>query len=476
MPPRKKTAAGRRPTRVLLVKAHHDDPSIRQVTHPLGIMYVAACLKRDYGHDVRIFDMRVNGFDYARLEEEIRSFSPDIVGISALTSETGSMDKIAACAKKVNHGTPVILGGPHATAYGDQSITSPDIDYGVVGEGEITAGRLIERLTAKRDVDDLKGLVFRRDGNVVNTGRAELVENLDDLPPPAYDLIPIGEYKKFYRFSRTGRGDYMCIFSSRACPYRCIYCHNIFGKKFRARSAESLVSEIRHLYDRYGIREFEILDDIFNFDRKRVLEFCDRVVESGMNITLAFPNGLRGDLLDEEQLRKLKQAGTIYIALAIETASVRMQKVIRKNINIEKVRRNIEIARSLRIHSHGFFMMSLPGETLEEMKMTVDFILSSKLHTFNLFMAMPFEGTEMGRMAREMGRDVVTDFSQDYYTRKFVNLTDVPGDVINEIRRNVLLRFYANPVRIYNIMRDFPGDASPLRLAKLFFRRMLWKT
>ena len=464
------------PTRVLLVKAHHNDPSIRQVTHPLGVMYVAACLKRDYGHDVRIFDMRVNGFDYARLEEEIRSFSPDIVGISALTSETGSMDKIAACAKKVNHGTPVILGGPHATAYGDQSIRSPDIDYGIVGEGEITAGRLIERLMADRDVDDLKGLVFRRDGNVVTTGRAEFYENLDDLPPPAYDLIPIGEYKKFFRFSRTGSNDYMCIFSSRACPYRCIYCHNIFGKKFRARSAESLVSEIRHLHDRYGIREFEILDDIFNFDRKRVLEFCDRVVESGMKITLAFPNGLRGDLLDEEQLRKLKQAGTIYISLAIETASPRLQKVIRKNINLEKVRRNIEITRSLHIHSHGFFMMSLPGETLEEMKMTVDFILRSKLHTFNLFMAMPFEGTEMGRMAREMGRDVITDFSQDYYTRKFVNLTDVPEDVINGIRRNVLLRFYANPMRVYDIMRDFPGDANPLRLAKLFLRRMLWKT
>ena len=476
MPPRNKTTAEHSPTRVLFVKAHHNDPSIRQVTHPLGVMYVAACLKRDYGHELRIFDMRVNGFDYSRLEEEIRSFSPDIVGISGLTSETDSMEKIAARAKKVNHRTPVILGGPHATAYAEQSITSSDIDYAVVGEGEITAGRLIERLITGRDVDDLQGLVFRRKGKVVSTGYAEFYENLDDIPPPAYDLIPIGEYKKFYRFSRTGKGDYMCIFSSRACPYRCIYCHNIFGKKFRSRSAENLVSEIRNLHDRYGIREFEILDDIFNFDRKRVLEICDRIVDSGMDITLAFPNGLRGDLLDEEQLRKLKQAGTIYIALAIETASPRLQKVIRKNINLEKVRRNIAIARSLRIHSHGFFMMSLPGETLEEMKMTVDFILSSKLHTFNLFMAMPFEGTEMGRMAREMGRDVIADFSQDYYTRKFVNLTDVPDDVINGIRRNVLLRFYANPRRVYDIMRDFPGDKSPLRLAKLFLRRMFWKT
>lgn len=462
--------------RILLVKGFFNDPSNRQMSHPLGIMYVAACLRRDYGYEVNIIDMRVSRYSYQQLEQEIRNFSPHFLGISAQTSETISTEKIASCTKKVDSEIVVILGGPHATAYREKALDSSNIDYVVVGEGEIVTGKLINLLMSGEEVCDLPGLIFRCNGQLINTGRAEAYTSLDDMPFPAYDLITIRKYKNFDRFSRAGSGDYMSIFSSRACPYRCIYCHNIFGKKFRARSAENLYREIKYLHDTYNIREFEILDDIFNLDRSRVLEFCDRIIDSGIKVTLAFPNGLRGDLLNEIQLIKLKNAGTIFIALAIESASPRMQKLIRKNMDIEKVRRSIEIARSLRIHSHGFFMMGFPGETLEEMKMTVDFILSSKLHSFNLFMATPYENTDLGNMARQMGRHTVSDFSQDYFTKEFVNLTDLPDNVINRLRRIALIRFYMNPLRIYGILRDFPGDRSLLRLSSLFLRRIFWKS
>jgi radical SAM superfamily enzyme YgiQ (UPF0313 family) len=267
----------------------------------------------------------------------------------------------------------------------------------------------------------------------------------------------------------------MSIFTSRACPYRCIYCHNIFGKSFRARSPQSVVAEMKHLHETYGIRSFEILDDVFNLDRKRVLGICDRIARSGLGITLAFPNGLRGDLLDAEQLEALKRAGTIYIALAIESATDRIQKLIRKRMDLESVGRAIEIARSLHIHTHGFFMIGFPGETLEEMEATVDFLVSSDLHTFNLFMATPYEGTELGEMARRMGREVVSDFSLDYYSERFVNMTEVPAAAINGLRRRALVRFYIDPVRVYRILHDFPGDKSPLRMVRLFLRRYGWK-
>jgi anaerobic magnesium-protoporphyrin IX monomethyl ester cyclase len=464
------------PLRVLLIKSRFNDPSISQMGHPLGIMYIAACLRRDFGYDVRIIDMRVTWLDEAGLAREIRGFAPHVVGISAQTAETACMEMIAACAKKVDPGIVVILGGPHATAYSRQAIGFSPIDYVVVGEGEIVTGMLIERIAAGKSADDLEGIVFRRDGGIIGTGRAEHYVCLDDLPLPAYDLVPLREYKKHPRFSRTGRKDYMSLFTSRACPYRCIYCHDIFGKTFRARSPRSLLAEIRYLHDAYGMREFDIFDDIFNFDRARVIEICDRIIESGMKITLAFPNGVRGDLLDLEQLRKLKAAGTLYMAFGVETAAPRIQKMIRKNLDLEKVRRSIEMARLLRIHSHGFFMMGFPGETLEEMKMTADYVLSSKLHTFNLFMAMPFEGTELGRMSRAAGKDVVMDFFQDYYSEKFVNMTDVPDAVINRLRRRLLMRFYAHPVRAYHILRDFPGNKNPLGLARIFLHRMFWKT
>ena len=439
-------------------------------------MSIAAYLREKYQYEVRIEDIRVSRNDRIGLESAIRLYAPDIVGISALTFESDAIPWIAESVKRVNANTPVLLGGPHATAYPDKAVLIPGIDYVVLGEGEVIAGQLIERLLGLRDVSDIKGIVYQRDHRTVATGRGDFIQDLNQLPMPAYDLIPIEPYGKFDRMSRTGSGKFMSLFSSRGCPYRCIYCHNIFGKEFRFRSAENLFNEIKHLYDTYGIRDFEILDDIFNLDRDRLIEFCDRIVGSGIKVTLAFPNGVRGDLLDEQQLSKLRKAGTIFIAFAVETGSPRMQKLIKKNIQLDKIKKNIEIAHSLRIHPHGFFMIGFPGETLEEMKMTVEFMLSSKLHSSALFVVMPFEGTELGAITKEMGKVPVSDFSMSYHTENFVNLTTVPSEEVNRIRRQALLRFYLNPFRVFMFVRNFPNKQELFKLVMVFFRRLHWRS
>ena len=439
-------------------------------------MNIAAYLRGNYQYDVKIEDIRVKGNGRFDLESAIRTYAPDVVGISALTHESDAVSWIAECVKRVNANTPVLLGGPHATAYPEKAIQIPGIDYLIVGEGEIAAGQLIECLLNQRDVSDIKGIVYKKDNRVFSTGRGNIVEDLNGLPMPAYDLIPIEAYGNFARMSRTGLGNYMCIFSSRGCPYRCIYCHNIFGKVFRCRSAENLFNEIKHLYDTYKIREFEIMDDIFNLDRERLIDFCDRIINSGMKVTFAFPNGLRGDILDRQQLIKLRQAGTIFIAFAIETGSPRLQKLIKKNIQLDKIKQNIEIAHSLRIHPHGFSMIGFPGETLEEMQMTVDFLVSSKLHSFAMFAVIPFESTELAEIAKEMDHLPLSDLSMNYWSKEFLNLTDVPSREVNRIRRQALLRFYLNPSRLFYFARDFPHKRSFGKLFILFFRRFWFHT
>jgi len=439
-------------------------------------MSIAAYLRRNYPYEVKIEDIRVSGNGRFDLESAIRVYAPDVVGISALTHESDAVPWIAECVKRVNANTPVLLGGPHATAYPEKAVQIPGVDYLVVGEGEISAGQLIERLLNQRDVSDIKGIVYKKENRIFSTGRGNFIEDLNDLPMPAYDLIPIQAYGNFARMSRTGSGNYMCIFSSRGCPYHCINCHNIFGKVFRCRSAENLFNEIKHLYDTYRIRDFEIMDDIFNLDRERLIDFCDRIINSGMKVTFAFPNGLRGDILDELQLFKLRQAGTVFIAFAIETGSPRLQKLIKKNIQLDKIKQNIEIAHSLRIHTHGFFMIGFPGETREEMKMTVDFMVSSKLHTFAMFAVMPFENTELAAIAKEMGHLPVSDFSMNYHSKEFLNLTDVPSRKMNRIRRQALLRFYLDPSRLFAIARDFPHKRAFGKLCMVFFRRLWWHT
>jgi anaerobic magnesium-protoporphyrin IX monomethyl ester cyclase len=462
--------------RIFLIKSFSYNPATwKLLNHPIGLMNIAAYLKKNYQYEVKIEDIRLNGNDRFDLESAIRTYAPHVVGISALTHESEAVRWIAECAKRVNANTPVILGGPHATAYPEKAIQIPGVDYLVVGEGEIAAGQLIERLLNQRDVSDIKGIVYKKDNQIISTGRGSFIEDLNDLPMPAYDLLPIEAYGNFARMSRTGTGNYMCLFSSRGCPYRCIYCHNIFGKVFRRRSAENLFSEIKHLYDTYNVRHFEIMDDIFNLDRERLIDFCDRIIDSEMKVTFAFPNGLRGDLLDRQQLIKLRQAGTIFIAFAIETGSPRMQKLIKKNIQLDKIKKNIEIARRLRIHSHGYAMIGFPGETLEEMKMTVDFLVSSKLHTLAIFAVMPFENTELAAIAKEMGRLPVSDFSMNYYSKEFLNLSDVPSTKVNRLRRQALLRFYLNPSRLFAFARDFPNKRAFGKLCIVFFRRLWWQ-
>lgn len=465
----------RKSPRILLIKSIQKDPAFRQIPPPLGLMSIAAYLRKNYAYEVKIEDIRTQSRSSFDLPSVIRAYAPDIVGISALTHESEAVPWIADCIKRVQAHTPVVLGGPHATACPEQAIQIPGIDFLVIGEGEIVSGQLFERLLLRRDVSDVKGLVYKKDNRIFSTGRAHFIEDLNDLPMPAYDLIPMSAYGKFARASHSGAGPYMCLFSSRGCPYQCIYCHNIFGKRFRGRSAENLYGEIKYLFDTYHIRHFEILDDIFNLDRHRLIEFCDRIIGSGMKVTFAFANGLRGDVLDRQQLTKLRQAGTIFIAFAIETGSPRMQKLIRKNIQLDAIKQNIAIARSLRMHTHGFSMIGFPGETLEEMQMTVNFLISCRLHTFAMFAVMPFENTELAAMARKLGHAPVSDFSTHYWSKEFINLTDVPSATINQVRRRAMLKFYLNPLRLYAIARDFPNKRALGRLCMLFLHRLRWR-
>jgi len=160
------------PRRVLLIKSFSRDPATqKQLNHPVGLMNIAAYLRRDYQCEVKIEDIRISGNDRFDLESAIRAYAPGVVGISALTHESDAVSWIAECVKRVNADTPVLLGGPHATAYPEKAIQIPGIDYVVVGEGEITAGQLIERLFNQGDVSDIKGIVYKKEDRIISSGR-----------------------------------------------------------------------------------------------------------------------------------------------------------------------------------------------------------------------------------------------------------------------------------------------------------------
>ena len=459
-------------TRILLVRPYQNRDA-ESLMPPLGLMYLASYLRRRDDADVRIIDMTPSRIGYDNLGEEIRNFRPDWLGISALTFESLGLHRVAAIAKVIRPGLPVVAGGPHPSAYTNRVMEDGNIDFAVVGEGELTADDLNHALRTGGPVDAIDGLAWRQNGFIRANPRRRHVEDLDALPFPAWDLVDIPSYRRFDRMSRSGINDYMVLFTSRACPYQCLYCHKIFGKSFRARSPENVVAEIRALYDTYGVREFEIIDDIFNCDLPRAKRIFDLIIESGMKIRFALPNGIRGDHADEEFFAKARRAGAVYMSFAIETASPRLQTMIRKNIQLDKIRHSIGLARKEGIFCQGLFMLGFPSETREELLTTVDFAVRSKLHAAHLFIVNPYEGTDLAELARKMGKPVFNDFSTNYLTSGFTNLTNLSDGEVNRIRRRGLMRFWLKPSRVWAIVRDYPLKSRLPYLATVLIRRLL---
>ncbi len=459
------------PYRVLLIKPRRNEEQ-PTLMPPLGCMYLAAYLRRLGDVQVRIIDMTAESMSYGRLPDAIEAFGPDLLGISALTYESRGMDRVAAVAKGVRADLPVVVGGPHPSAYTERVMANPHIDYAVMGEGELTLDDLVRALRDGSDPSGIDGLACRQNGEVWINPRTRFIEDLDQLPFPAWDLIPLRVYKKFIRMSRCGTADYMVLFTTRSCPYHCLYCHQVFGKGFRTRSPENVLAEMRTLYDRHGIRHFEIIDDIFNLDLPRAKRIFDMIIGSGMRVRLTFPNGVRGDHMDEEFFIKARRAGVVFMAFAVETASPRLQQELRKNIQLDRIRDNISLALKYGIFTHGFFMLGFPTETREELLTTSEFAVRSDLHTANIFVVNPFEGTGLADWARRIGKPVLSQFERNYFSKDFVNLTEVSDDELNRIRKDTVRRFFLNPRRAWRIVRDLPDKSNLWPLFVLLLKRL----
>jgi anaerobic magnesium-protoporphyrin IX monomethyl ester cyclase len=444
--------------RVFLVKCSQYEGLITNVTFPLGIMVLASVLRQASDrHEIAIYDMRIRQEDITDLKDAVTRFRPDIVGLSALTFEARNMHRAAWAVRETGFEGPIVGGGPFATSFPEDALACEAIDMLVLGEGEETFRELVDALEKKRDPATVAGIAYRENGHVRRTPARPYIKNLDALPFPAYDLVEMEEYYKYMSFSIMRTGKFMNVFSSRACPYRCVYCHSMFGKGFRARSPENVLKEVRHVVDTYGITYFEFVDDIFNWNLPRAKKIFDLLSAEGLRLKVCFPNGLRCDRLDREFLEKLSRFDFSQMCVAVETASPRLQKLIRKNLDLEKVTEVINICNDLRIYTRGYFMLGFPTETEEEMRMTVDFGVRSKLHSAIYFIAIPFRGTELYDLCMKYSK-VKPGFAHDdlNYFVSPVNFSDAPDEVLFEIQKWAYPRALMSPARICRILRDFP--------------------
>ena len=430
------------------------------VTPPMGLLCLAGYLRTKFDLDIRIVNQRAERYSNEELLRRIIEFQPDVVGFETLTPNAHLLPPLTAGVRTALPKSLILLGGPHITAFGIQALEDSAADAAVAGEGELSFEQILNAFLGGADFSAVPGLMWRdREGQLItNPGEAPVVDDLDSLPFPAYDLIDVRSYWRRQSMPPIPRRKYISLFSSRGCPYRCSWCHRIFGRRFRAHSAERIVDEIEQYVRTYGVDDIEFLDDIFNQDRKRLTRFCELVAQRNLRIKIAFPNAIRADVLTEGDVEALRGAGTYYSAFALESGSPRIQEHTGKRLNIPRFLQGVEMAVKRGIFANGFVMLGFPTETEEEMKQTIDVTCGSSLHTVSFFTVTPFPNTPLYDFVMKTHPEKLAgiSYADAEYTLIPANFSEVPDSVFFYYRRKANRQFFLNPRRIYRILRDFP--------------------
>lgn len=412
-------------SRILLVKPRWLWGESHEASPPMGFLYLSSSLKKRFpGIETRILDLRLVDDPKESIAATVQTFQPVIVGFLGLTGDQPQLMILSGIVKSTSPNVHVCCGGPYPTHCPKDFQDMPHIDSIVRGEGEISLGNLVECLSLGHTTDIPKSMGFsirNSNGFLAVPDYSPVIQDLDQLPYPDWDLIDPDRYMEKIQINIIMAGKRaMPVFSSRGCPFRCMYCHNIFGKKVRLRSAESVVDEIEILVKKYGADEIQFYDDIFNVDRERVFKICDLIIQRKLKFRFCFPNAIRGDMADDEMIYKLKEAGAYMITFAIETASKRLQKLIRKNLDIDKTIQAIRAANRCGILTRAYFMIGFPTETEDELKKTIRLPSHLPLTTISFFSVIPFKGTALYDLAHKhsnhTGRRLLEQPSHTYHT------------------------------------------------------------
>lgn len=400
--------------RILLIAAENTQsfaPGSAKAYPKVGILSLVAYLRAnlpDAGRvEFRQHDMLLEDLEVEDIQAIIRDFDPDLVGISSLSYAEKAFHDVAAAVKGVAPRTLVVGGGPYVSSLRESVLNNPNVDILVFDEGERPFCELVARLLQGQDIETISGIAYRdrATGRPVSTRPADLIEDLGTLPVPAFDLVDLDRYASCNPHLDVP-ARFVPIVTSRGCPYQCVYCHALHGKRTRFRPADHVLDEIRHLYHDHGVRLFYVYDDIFNLDNPRAKEICRGIIADRLDLGIDFLNGLRGDLMDHELIDLMLDAGTYYFAYAIETATPRLQDLIKKYNRLDRVADAVEYtveAGEGRCVVATYNMIGFPTETEEEVWSTVEFNRELPHHIADVAVAIPQENTAMFQMARDVG-------------------------------------------------------------------------
>lgn len=439
---------------------------------PLNYVHLAAYLRAN-GHQPHILD-QVTGWRSAEIDDYIRAHNIRVVGIGCMSCEFPDAIRESRRLKNAHPGITVIFGGAHPSGAPEECLESGVVDYVVVGEGEIALTKLLSGIEGKKEPQNIPGVWSIEKGSI-HANRPAEVPDVETLPAPAYDMVDLKKYFQLdspWHFPKSTRA--VQFISSRGCPYQCSYCHTIHGKRYRGMSPVKVLDQMEDLVKNHGVEEFMMVDDIFNFDLERAKQICRGVVERGLKIHLQFPNGVRGDRFDEELVALMKEAGTHFMAVAIETTSKEYQRLIRKNLKVDKAEQTIRWARKHKIEVSGVFMIGFPGETREQIRHTIDFAVTAPLDAIFISIVSPFKGTMLrtdmlnGRFG-SVDSQAIQNLDQLFPNASSESLT---LDELTRLQRSAYFRFYLKPRLLLHLAKKLTNTRNMKKIVRAVARRV----
>ena len=426
---------------------------------PLGLMYLASALRRHH-HEVNILDLFSSGREYEKIGWLLQKGQVDIVGITGMSFQHHSIVETAKTVKEINPKIPILVGGSHSSALPGLLLKNENIDFAIRGEAEYSFPFFIKELETSNEWDSVSGLCFKKDG-AIQIGSSEIVKDIDSLPIPAWDLIEFRKYAGsphgfFYEKLPIGQ-----IVTSRGCPYLCSFCgaHIIHSRRWRGHSPDRVMDEVDYLVKELGIHELHIEDDNFSLDILRAKIILTRIIEKKYNLSIAFPNGIRIDRLDDELLQLMKDAGVYSITFGIESGSPRIIEHVHKKISLEFLEHQIKKVRRYGFYCHGFFIIGFPYERREDIELTIHYAKKLDLDAAFFGTYVPLPGSADFNDLLEKKRIDIDRMNWDQMFSVYVQDVSffLTAQEIKKYQKLANLRFYLRPKILLRLLMRIRG-------------------
>ncbi len=411
---------------------------------PLGLAYIAAVL-RAHGHHVEIIDLNVQ----ENLWETVSKYQWDIVGLSGDTSRYPISMKIAEQIKK-HFGFTIFTGGPHVTFFEKETLDTGYVDFIIRGEGEFITLELIDAIRQNKPLESVRGITFKKDGRIIKTLRAPIIRNLDSLPCPARDLLPMEKYKVtiFYRRPITS------ILTSRGCPFNCYFCSSsqFSNLIWRTRSPKNIVDEMEYVINKFDYHAFAFVDDNFTLNSKRVIEISKEIVKRKLDIYWWAFSRVDELLGHEDMVEWMAKSGCKMVFLGIESVSKKVLDEYNKGITANDSIRAVKLLKSYGIDTWGSFIIGALDETKEMIMNTVRFAKLLDPRNVQFSILTPFPGTRLYEDAEKMG--VIIHKNWKYYdgAHAVMRTKYLEPHEIQKLLNMAYISFYIRPKRLIKIM------------------------